>query len=361
LHLNLIMDSKKFIFDSWTAESELSKTCVDSLKDEEFTKLGSLLNMDNQDILDLNLSKKGAIRQLERAILDLQTLHGKGPIWEESFAKVPQLQTGAGGGDATGVTGSGGSGAGGHAAAMESVPLDAILGKSSSGETQVTDSSGQQRMDLNPEVYLRARPRDGMDNYLKIVDYIPVVGTATAEEIDLGEVTLKLKQSKIKLESVSPSQWIVANSRIMAKLIDIGVLYGQGIIDYISYTCKIGELACRYSWVSVLLYDNEYRERQCLHKFRWGSDSQHLATVCLRERNPVKNSVKNVTKISSTQKKYYNGTEICFQYNSGRCMYGQKCNFAHVCLTCCKPHPANEHNRVRTGISVDETPGTKKE
>ena len=50
----------------------------------------------------------------------------------------------------------------------------------------------------------------------------------------------------------------------------------KDISDYsIAYTVKIGELIERFTWVSVLQYDNEYRKRQFEYGFRWGSDSQH--------------------------------------------------------------------------------------
>ena len=101
------------------------------------------------------------------------------------------------------------------------------------------------------------------------------------EEISLGPgATLKLTSgTKPKLHAVSPAMWIAANARIMA------ALYGSGNLDHgAAYTAKIGELASRYTWASVLAYDQEYRRRQAAARFRWGSDSQHLCTVLLKKK-----------------------------------------------------------------------------
>ena len=46
----------------------------------------------------------------------------------------------------------------------------------------------------------------------------------------------------------------------------------------------IGELGCRFTWQSVLVFDNEYRQRQHQEGFRWGSEAPYLATVVLRDR-----------------------------------------------------------------------------
>ena len=46
----------------------------------------------------------------------------------------------------------------------------------------------------------------------------------------------------------------------------------------------IGELACRFTWTSVLLFDEEYRQRQAAVGFPWGTEAPHLSTVLLRDR-----------------------------------------------------------------------------
>jgi len=75
------------------------------------------------------------------------------------------------------------------------------------------------------------------------------------------------------MENISPAQWISANARIMAALLSQGKLLYHQIPNYLAYTAKIGDLALRYSWQSVLLYDSEYRYRQTQHQFDWDKDS----------------------------------------------------------------------------------------
>ena len=47
----------------------------------------------------------------------------------------------------------------------------------------------------------------------------------------------------------------------------------------------IGELAARYTWQSVLLLYEEYRQRQAKQDFAWGTPDPHLSTVMLRDRD----------------------------------------------------------------------------
>ena len=42
---------------------------------------------------------------------------------------------------------------------------------------------------------------------------------------------------------------------------------------YLRYTIKIGELNQKYTWASILLYDDDYRRRQAELDFPWGSDA----------------------------------------------------------------------------------------
>ena len=73
-------------------------------------------------------------------------------------------------------------------------------------------------MDMDPRVYLdKHRPGEnsGAVKILRIVDFIP--GGAKTVEIDLVGATIKLKEgrSRLKLDQITPSQWITANARIV--------------------------------------------------------------------------------------------------------------------------------------------------
>ena len=55
--------------------------------------------------------------------------------------------------------------------------------------------------------------------------------------------------------------WIAANARITAALYYSDDLDHGEAKDYMAYTAKIGKLASRYTWASVLAYVQEYRRR----------------------------------------------------------------------------------------------------
>ena len=131
---------------------------------------------------------------------------------------------------------------------------------------------------------------------------------STEEEVDLTEdISLKLKSgAKPKLENIKPAQWVAANALILADIIttdQLEVPLHTLVLDYMSYTVKIGHLANRYTWQSVILFDDEYRDLQAQNHFRWGCDSSHLSTVALVERLKDDNSGFLSSKKQSRSKK----------------------------------------------------------
>jgi hypothetical protein len=136
----------------------------------------------------------------------------------------------------------------------------------------------------------------------------------------------------------------------MATLIQRGQLSSQGVIDYLAYTAKVGEMAARFTWPSVLQYDDQYRSHQAAFLFRWGSDCQHLALVALQERQ--QHHHYKAAAGSSTARHQGRAApgegEACLLWNRGNCTY-RRCKFAHVCATCGKPdHSALTHPRPAT-------------
>ena len=90
----------------------------------------------------------------------------------------------------------------------------------------------------------------------------------------------KREKGNQKLEQITLSMWVTANSRIMHELLKKGKLSAttSDIADYLAHMVKFAELLESHTLASVLAYDNEYRKLQCEYGFRWGSDSQHLHT-----------------------------------------------------------------------------------
>jgi hypothetical protein len=194
-------------------------------------------------------------------------------------------------------------------------------------------------MDLDPQVYLGGTA--GNNKTKSVVDYIPRSATVHEDEIDLGNgVMFRVKGgSKPKLETITPAQWTVANSRILAEFIKDGQRETQYTLDYLSYTAKIGELATRYTWSSVILFDDEYRQRQAEFGFRWGSDSPHSSALLLRERDSGKKQQPRRGKQATTKDVPY-----CYNYNNGKtCQFGGECRFRHCCEVCAGDHPKTQH------------------
>ena len=95
---------------------------------------------------------------------------------------------------------------------------------------------------------------------------------------------------KVELENVTLVQWSVANLAIFHYVVDEEKLQADNILDYLSY--KICELGQRFIYISVCLYDREYRKLQATHSFRWGMDFPHLHLVHLQNRVPRQGPVK---------------------------------------------------------------------
>ncbi len=197
--------------------------------------------------------------------------------------------------------------------------------------------------------------------YHKILDFVSVADGQTDQVVgEEGAMQLVIKsnvQVKPKLTEVTPSQWQVANSRICATLLSEGKLGGASLMGYLAHQAKVGELASRYTWTSVMLWDDEFRKRQAEFQLPWGSDLVHLNHVHLKERPPPQGNGKsgransvNTSNNGNTmgnkgQQKQGGGKPICRQYNKGECLF-EKCSYRHVCSVagCGKTHKASEHN-----------------
>lgn len=98
------------------------------------------------------------------------------------------------------------------------------------------------------------------------------------------QVVVKSSPKKPKLENVTLAQWSVANLAILYRLVSEPRLHAGNILDYLSCTTKVCQLVQRYTLVSVLLNDREYRQLQARHEFRWGTDVPHFHTIHLQPR-----------------------------------------------------------------------------
>ena len=195
------------------------------------------------------------------------------------------------------------------------------------------------RMDLNPRVYLGS-PGASAKKYRAIVDFVPRNSRDDSfEEVPIGGGYTLHSSKKNKLDNVTPAQWVAANSRILADILLKDLVGHEAmvnvVLDYLAYTVKIGELAMKHTWASVLVYDDEYRYLQCQHGLPWGSDSPHLVST---------NLVKRTKPEQCGQGGYINKEPpTCNYYNEGRHCPHNPCRFRHACKECGKNHPKVEH------------------
>ncbi|KAL9962934.1 hypothetical protein ACROYT_G032089 [Oculina patagonica] len=137
------------------------------------------------------------------------------------------------------------------------------------------------RLDNDPQVFLgtsakAAQGAKGGEKPLLITDFVSVNNLASNEEEQEisssggASIVIRAQKGKPKLENITLSMWIAANARIMHELLTTGKLSGTpSIADYLSYTVKFAELLESHTFLSALLYDNEYRKLQ--HKYGFSS------------------------------------------------------------------------------------------
>lgn len=216
---------------------------------------------------------------------------------------------------------------------------------------------GLQPMWSDPQVHIASATGKSTSAYYDICDF---VAHSLEEEVVVGgqgeqQLVIKAGPKKPRLESLTLSQWSVANLAILYKLANKGKLGGPSLMDYLSYTTKVYQLVQKYSLVSVLLYDREYRKLQGAMNFRWGTDVQHLHTLFLQPRansgtqGVPANALKKAGSHFPVKPKGDKRFEICRNFNSEKgCSYEQ-CRFKHKCIVpgCSQGHPATAHSQEK--------------
>lgn len=208
----------------------------------------------------------------------------------------------------------------------------------------------------DPQIYLsRAANGKSPHSHYDITDF---VAGSMEEEIVVGgngtqQVVLKSGPKKPKIENVTLAQWSVASNAILYRLVNESKLDSSNILDYISYATKICELVQRYTLLSVLLYDRNYRQVQAQSNFRWGTDVPHLQNVHLIPRIPrpafttgQKNQTTQPQRSQSNQGPLtLDGKTICKLYNSKAGCHYKECRYVHQCsyTGCYQAHAAGTH------------------
>ncbi|KAL9952390.1 hypothetical protein ACROYT_G039640 [Oculina patagonica] len=124
------------------------------------------------------------------------------------------------------------------------------------------------------------------ERVLRIIDFIdklvPNTDEHTISEVGSTKLLVSFGTKKPKLDSISLAQWVIGNTRIFHTLLQLGKLPSQEDVQhYLAYTVKVMELSTRFTWASVLKYDDEFRHLQATYQYPWNYDSPHLHTVLL--------------------------------------------------------------------------------
>ena len=208
----------------------------------------------------------------------------------------------------------------------------------------------------DPQVYLsRTALGKSPHSHYDITDFVTGM---VEEDVVVGgngsqQVVLKSGPKKPKLENVTLAQWCEANNAILYRLVCESKLHPNNMLDYISYSTKICELVQRFTLVSVLLYDRNYRQLQAQNGFRWGTDVPHLQNVHLIPRIPRSNNNQpqkgGPSQPSRTQQNpgplTLDGRVVCKLFNTKAGCHYKECRYVHQCSHngCHQAHSATTH------------------
>lgn len=204
----------------------------------------------------------------------------------------------------------------------------------------------------DPQIHISSASGKSVSNYLDICDFVQ---SSVEEDVILGgqgeqQIIVKSGPKRPRLENLTLCQWSVANLSILYKLVGDKKLIGPALLDYLSYTTKVYQLIQRYSLVSVLLFDREYRKLQASMNFRWGTDVQHLHTLFLQPREKTAAQGQSLKKGKGNMQngkpdKERKDTPICRNFNAQKGCSFPNCSFRHVCLLpgCLQKHSAQSH------------------
>ena len=230
---------------------------------------------------------------------------------------------------------------------------------SASIHTGTVRGQGPQPSWSDPQIHIASETGKSTSTFYDICDFVP---HTVDEELVVGgqgeqQLVIKSGSKKPRLESLTLSQWSIANLAILYQLVNDGKLAGPSLMDYLSYTTKVYQLVQRFSLPLTLLYDREYRKLHSSMNFHWGTDVQHLHTLFLQPRASLgpqgnqTNGQKKGVGYQPAQKplRREKCLEVCWNFNSEKgCSYAQ-CRFAHKCILpgCGQGHSAVSHHQEK--------------
>lgn len=351
-------------------QNKVNKTAIDELLKRGYDSLNALklVNIEDLSSQHIPMGQRRLIYHIAQALTDNDDTSG---------------QTGSKGSTASGTQGNTGVSQVNDRPVREQQPVanssvqqtppdlysQTLLNTYLNQQSQLTNSAsvnvqsagnfqGQQPSWSDPQIHIASATGKSTSTFYDICDFVP---HAVEEDLLVGgqgdqQLVIKSGPKKPRLESLTLSQWSVANLAILYKLVNEGKLVGPSLMDYLSYTTKVYQLVQRYSLTSILLFDREYRKLQSNMNFRWGTDVQHLHTLFLQPRTGSSSQANS----GGIQKKGGNSQfqakprpekrfDICRNFNSEKgCSYEQ-CRYKHRCIVpgCTQNHPATAHSHEK--------------
>ena len=194
-----------------------------------------------------------------------------------------------------------------------------------------------------------------------IRDFITTMPTEGREggSIKVGDVELNLVESKPKLDSVTPLQYMEASLRILREMaLKDGANLPQ-VLQYVGYLVKIANMGQRFQWKSVIKYDAEYRKAQAEAGFPFGADSSFMMQLFLHDRPAADAKPSPQPNSSSRPQTLFDprsGKPVCGRFNTPAGCKLPHCKFAHVCRACYGTHSINGHKDPAPSVANPSEP-----
>ena len=194
-----------------------------------------------------------------------------------------------------------------------------------------------------------------------IRDFITTMPTEGREggSIKVGDVELNLVESKPKLDSVTPLQYMEASLWILHEMaLKDGANLPQ-VLQYVGYLVKIANMGQRFQWKSVIKYDAEYRKAQAEAGFPFGADSSFMMQLFLRDRPAADAKPSPQSNSSSRPQTLFDprsGKPVCGRFNTPAGCKLPHCKFAHVCRACYGTHSINGHKDLAPSVANPSEP-----
>lgn len=305
-----------FDFTVWAADAGLNRKTTGAMRIEDFDNEHTLEVMNNEDIAHLGISR-GQQGLLRRALANLSGSTFNVTATVSSQQVPPQMAGNSASGPSKTKGLSEGVSQAQNKTELENMAImrsgleyDNLFGGSgacnSMGAAAISSGidggNGANSGSTNQPNWYNPDPRQGLvvkaraNKSLKIVDYLPAQARDRLQKKQResmrmtlgndGNYVLRVDDGQSQGQ-VNMGQWISANMRVMAHLMELGHLRRDDVEYYMAYTAYIGDLVERYEWFSIMEYDTQYREMQAEHGFMWGHIPTHLAVHILRARQPL--------------------------------------------------------------------------